>query len=63
MPLVTKKHIELAKTKNGGWTKKQLEILGISWPPYKGWKNDVIKNHIIISNELLNKFISYGKGK
>ena len=34
----TKQLIETLKTKNGGWTKKDLAKLGISWPPPKGWK-------------------------
>ena len=34
--------INLAPT--GGYNKKQLKILGIEWPPQKGWKNKVIGN-------------------
>lgn len=33
-----KSKIEALKTERGGWTKKALESLGVSWPPQKGWK-------------------------
>ena len=26
----------------GGWTLAQFKVLGIKWPPYGGWKRDVI---------------------
>jgi hypothetical protein len=29
-------------TKNGGYTKRQLAIVGIDWPPVAGWKAEVI---------------------
>ncbi len=35
------------RTKNGGWTKKQVEILGFDWPLKKGWKNLIIGFGII----------------
>ena len=34
--------IESNKTPAGGWTKKTLESWGVSWPPPKGWKHDLI---------------------
>lgn len=30
------------RTKNGGWTKKQFVILGLSWPQKSGWKGSLI---------------------
>jgi hypothetical protein len=36
--LVTESFIVYGATKNRGWTKRQIEILGESWPPQKGWK-------------------------
>jgi len=37
----TREEILAAKTSNGGpgWTRKQLEAWGVSWPPVKGWKS------------------------
>ena len=39
--IVTKKWIYDYQSCNGGWTKSQLQALGIDWPPYKGWIQDV----------------------
>jgi hypothetical protein len=30
--------IESMKTPKGGWTKESLQLLGVGWPPPKGWK-------------------------
>lgn len=35
--------IESKRTKNGGWTKETLEAWGVSWPPQKGWKKELLK--------------------
>ena len=37
-----KEKIERGVSSRSGVTKKQLEILGIEWPPQKGWKTSVI---------------------
>jgi hypothetical protein len=36
--IVTAAEIEAAKTKNGGWTRRQLAEWGVPWPPPRGWK-------------------------
>jgi hypothetical protein len=33
--------------KNGAWNKDQLEILGVKWPPKRGWKRKVIGKVIL----------------
>ncbi len=40
--------IESQKTENGGWTRDVLAKWGVSWPPPKGWKADLLINGIII---------------
>lgn len=30
------------RTKNGGYTKPQLALIGVDWPPVHGWKEKVI---------------------
>lgn len=30
------------QTVNGGYNKRQLELLGIAWPPKRGWKRDLL---------------------
>jgi len=34
------------RTESGGYTKKQLNLLGIEWPPTLGWKNTLIGKDI-----------------
>jgi hypothetical protein len=46
MRKITKEEIESKKTERGGYTKKQLALWGISWPPPKGWKAKLIKDDI-----------------
>jgi len=35
--------IEAARTPAGGWTKDQLASWGVSWPPKKGWKAELME--------------------
>ncbi|MFE9803505.1 hypothetical protein ACFYP6_32410 [Streptomyces goshikiensis] len=34
--------IEAARTPAGGWKRDQLAVWGVSWPPPKGWKDELI---------------------
>lgn len=43
-------------THTGAWNKKQLEVLGISWPPKHGWLHGMIGSEI--SDEKYQKFLS-----
>ncbi len=61
--------LELSKTKTGGYTKEQLNIIGVSWPPPKGWKKkitntmlpyDIIDAFVRHNN---NNFLLQGKNK
>ena len=40
--ILTKDIIKQAVSPKGGFTKKQLALVGIPWPPVKGWKKKVI---------------------
>lgn len=42
MPLVTEELLALGRSAAGGWTKAQLALLGVPWPPVTGWKSKVI---------------------
>ncbi len=39
---ITAELIEAARSERGGWSKAQLALLGVSWPPQAGWKATVI---------------------
>ena len=34
------------QTERGGWNKSQLELIGVSWPPTKGWIHLVLGRQI-----------------
>ena len=44
--IITKQFIMKHRTDKGAWTQPQLESLGVSWPPRKGWMNRVIGKDI-----------------
>lgn len=41
MCLITPAILERGKTGADSWTRQQLTILGVSWPPTKGWKSEI----------------------
>jgi hypothetical protein len=43
------------RTLEGGWTKAQFKILGVPWPPRKGWKKSVIGK--AITEDEVKRFI------
>lgn len=62
---VTKKFIFDNTTEKGAWTRAQLEILGIKWPPVKGWQQRVIGKELTSDEaEQFKKFAKVSaKGK
>lgn len=40
--IVTRDFIENNRTEKGGFTKRQLEILGVRWPPPAGWNRKAV---------------------
>jgi len=38
---VSKEEIEAAKTPKGGFTRKQLAVWGVAWPPPYGWAREL----------------------
>lgn len=40
---ITTQMIEASKSPSGGWDKNQLKLIGVPWPPPKGWKSEVVK--------------------
>lgn len=59
--IINKEFIKLGENGNGGWNKKQLAIVGITWPPFKGWI-DSLENKVI-SYEDAVKFIELKRNK
>jgi hypothetical protein len=40
------------RTPKGGWTKAQLQALGLRWPPPQGWIKDVVGKELTIGQWL-----------
>lgn len=38
--------IKSGQSAKGGWTRKQLQLLGVEWPPKQGWRRRVIGREI-----------------
>ena len=56
---VTEEFLIENSTSNLAWTAKQLKILNVNWPPYKGWKRDVLKNNVFLEEDEAALFIGY----
>ena len=46
MPFVTEELLALGRSDAGGWTRAQLAVLGVPWPPVTGWKKTVLSKPI-----------------
>ena len=57
--LLTKQMIEEGLSSKGGYNKKQLKILGVEWPPQKGWKSALIGT--MISQKQYQNFLNAKK--
>jgi|TARA_R110002049_G_scaffold275141_1_gene453140 hypothetical protein len=53
--IITLELIEGYKTKKGAWTRSQLQAIGVSYPPKKGWKKRCIGRQISEENLTLFK--------
>jgi hypothetical protein len=40
--VLTKEMIDAAATSGCGFTKRQIEAVGVQWPPAKGWKKHLV---------------------
>lgn len=45
-----------AKTEAGGYTRAQLEVLGVTWPPTKGWPSALIGKEV--EQEIWDRFLN-----
>jgi hypothetical protein len=52
---ITRDLIERGRGENGAWTRAQLHLLGIAWPPERGWIDRVIDREI--SEEAAQAFL------
>lgn len=52
--------IEAGRSSNGGWSRAQVELLGVSWPLVSGWKKALIGKEV--SENAYKRFIAF-KGR
>ena len=38
-------YLDSLKTPAGGYTRETLQMLGVSWPPQKGWRKQIITEY------------------
>jgi len=43
---ITEEFIEKIASGRGGWNRPQLALLGVAWPPTKGWKQTLLGKEI-----------------
>lgn len=43
----TSQIIDSLRTPAGGFTRRALESIGVSWPPPKGWRQDLIRENAL----------------
>jgi hypothetical protein len=46
MPEITDELLERGKSRSGGWSRFQLGLLGVGWPPAPGWRQRIIGLYI-----------------
>lgn len=44
---ITQEFIDSGKSHAGGWSREQLRILGVSWPPEAGWRERIEGTEIL----------------
>ncbi len=55
MKKVTREFLEAGRSDAGGWNRKQLETLGVEWPPLEGWRKRLIGSDL--PDEAYDKFL------
>ena len=43
----TERYINKLESCNGGHSRKSLGMIGVSWPPTKGWKKKLIEDDLL----------------
>lgn len=59
MTVITRELIDQGRTDRGGWTATQINLLGLTWPPAKGWMDRVVGKEI--SEEDAGRFLLIGQ--
>jgi hypothetical protein len=55
---LTREMIHAGKSEAGGWTKKQLALIGVNWPPKPGWLEKLSRRGDTIERSVYEEFLS-----
>lgn len=55
--ILTHELIEQGKSRIGGWSRDQLELLGVEWPPVAGWKDRLACSGRDVADEVVAEFL------
>ncbi|MFL9998260.1 hypothetical protein PQR34_43865 [Paraburkholderia sediminicola] len=51
--VVTVEWIDEYATPNGAWTQSQLDQIGVTWPPPRGWKRGAVGRVITVQQKAI----------
>lgn len=57
--ILTREFLDKGKTSRGGWTREQLRMVGVSWPPVQGWQLGVLG--VEVTDTLAETFLTLGR--
>ena len=60
MTKITDELLESGRSESGGWSRAQLHLIGVAWPPPKGWKRTAIGREV--PDEVAAEFVSLRGG-
>ena len=61
--LITNELIDAVANGHCGWTRKQLQILDVSWPPQSGWRQRIVAKGRTLSAEEVEALYAARKAK
>lgn len=47
---------------NGAWTREQLALIGVAWPPSVGWKKNLVRARMMVDAAVHAQFVALKKG-
>jgi hypothetical protein len=59
--VLTRQMVLRGRGPRGGWTRKQLALIGVSWPPPKGWLDQLAARRQLIDGQTLDEFYMAAK--
>ncbi|GAA5021692.1 hypothetical protein GCM10025794_08380 [Massilia kyonggiensis] len=58
---ITEEFLRTGASDRGGWSRQQLQLLGVTWPAPKGWKRALLGQ--TIADDIAQQFIAIGRAR